>query len=38
LRLVQHDLLEVRLAILANVFVNGHIPILTAPFNNHSPS
>src|SRR5260370_42492265 len=38
LRLVQHNLLKVRLAILTNVFVNRHIPILTASVNNHSPS
>jgi len=38
LRLVQHNLLKVRLAILTNVFVNWHIPILTASVNNHNPS
>jgi hypothetical protein len=38
LRLIQHNLLKVRLAILANVFVNWHISILTASVNNHNPS
>ena len=38
LRLVQHNFFKVRLAVLTNVFVNWHIPILTASVNNHNPS